>query len=63
MEKFIDGRVSDPLVAWNFITLTMGFKCIYKGQTEESISNEVCVYQVKDGKIISEEFFYDVETD
>jgi hypothetical protein len=63
MEKFIDGWMSDPLVAWSYITLTMRFTCIYKWSTEETTENEICLYQVKDGKIISEQFFYDVETD
>lgn len=59
MEKMVSSWMSDPLVAGNYITLTMGFECIYKWQTESSKSDEVCVYQVKDGKIIKEMFFYD----
>ncbi len=61
MEEFLWWRVSDPLVAWNFITLTMWFEAIYKWQTESKKEEEVCVYEVKEWKIIKEIFFYDVE--
>ena len=58
MEKFISGWVSDPLVAWRFITLTMWFEYQWKWSSEISKDEEVCVYQVKDGKIVKEMFFY-----
>lgn len=60
MEQFLWWRTSDPLVAGNFITLTMWFKCIYTWNTEVSKEEEVCVYEVADGKIIREWFFYSV---
>lgn len=59
MEEFISGWVSDPLVAGDYITMTMWFTCVYTWQTEQSQESEVCVYQVHDGKIIKEMFFYD----
>jgi hypothetical protein len=58
MEKFISWRTGDAQVAGDYITLTMGFTCIYKGHTEETSESEVCVYRVQDGKIISEMFYY-----
>lgn len=61
MEKFISWWVGDPLVAGDYFTLTMGFTCIYKGQTHESHEEEVCVYHVKNGKIAKEMFFYTTE--
>lgn len=57
IEEMHGGFVSDPLVAGDFITLTMGFEATFKerGRVKE---DEVVVYQVKDGKIISEQYFY-----
>ncbi|MEI3802512.1 MULTISPECIES: nuclear transport factor 2 family protein [unclassified Chitinophaga] len=48
--------VSPPLIAGNVIafTLTMDIKLIGRDRTK---MNELCVYHVKDGKIISEQFF------
>jgi hypothetical protein len=56
VEKVHSVEVSEPLVAGNSIafTLTMDFTMKGKGRMK---SPELCVYQVKDGKIISEEFF------
>lgn len=61
MEKFLWSRVSEPVVGGNFFSVAMWFTCIMKGETEEKTENEVIVYQVKDGKIIKEQYFYDVE--
>lgn len=48
--------VSEPLVAGNAITCTMGMDVTMKGQPRMQMS-EVCVYRVKDGKVISEQFY------
>lgn len=48
--------VSDHLVAGNMIALALKMDVTMKGQ-ERSTMNELCVYKVKDGKIISEQFF------
>ena len=47
--------VSDPLVAESAFAVTMGMDVTMKGQPRMLFS-ELCVYRVKDGKIISEEF-------
>ena len=49
--------VSDPLVAENCFAVKMVIDITLKGQGR-MVFNEICVYQVKDGKIISEQFFY-----
>ena len=49
-------EVSDPLVAGNSIAFTMAMDFTMKGKGRMT-SPELCVYQVKDGKVISEEFF------
>jgi hypothetical protein len=48
--------VSDPLVAGNTIAFTMAMDVTMKNQPRMT-TPELCVYQVKDGKIVSEEFF------
>jgi len=57
VEEMHGGSVSDPLVAGNFITLTMSMDVTYKG-APRSNDSEVCVYEVQDGKIVKEQFFY-----
>ena len=49
-------KVSDPLVVGNVIALGLFMDVTMKGQ-ERSSMNELIVYKVKDGKVISEEFF------
>lgn len=53
------GTVSEPLVAGNFFTVVMGIDATYKDRGRMAME-EVCVYGVRDGKIRSEQFFYDV---
>lgn len=47
--------VSDPLVATSSFACTMSMDITMKGQGRMKMS-ELCVYDVKDGKIISEQF-------
>lgn len=49
-------KVSDPLVATNSFACTMWMDVSMKGKGRMDMT-ELCVYHVKDGKIISEEFF------
>ena len=56
VEKLHTIEVSDPLVAGNSIAFTMTMDITIKGKGRMK-SPELCVYQVKDDKIISEEFF------
>lgn len=48
--------VSDPLVATNSFACTMRMDMTMKGRGRMDMT-ELCVYEIKDGKIISEEFF------
>jgi len=48
--------VSDPLVASNSFACTMAMDMTMKEHGRMQMT-ELCVYNVKDGKIISEEFF------
>ncbi|MEP5610983.1 MAG: SnoaL-like domain-containing protein [Cyclobacteriaceae bacterium] len=58
VEEFHSMEISNPIVAENFFSLTMKSKVTMKGQTEPINMDEVCVYNVVDGKVVSEQFFY-----
>jgi hypothetical protein len=47
--------VSDPLVAGNAFACAMHLDLTIKGHGRMSV-NELCIYEVRDGKIISEQF-------
>jgi len=49
-------EVSEPLLAANSFAITMHLNVTMKGQGAMDMT-EICLYKVKDGKIISEEFF------
>ncbi|SHI34694.1 SnoaL-like domain-containing protein [Aquimarina spongiae] len=57
VEEYHGGQISDPLVADNHFSLTMKMDCTFKGQGRMQIE-ELCVYEVNDGKITEEQFFY-----
>ena len=48
--------LSDPLVAANSFALTMQMDVTMKERGHMDMT-ELCIYQVKDGKIVSEQFF------
>jgi hypothetical protein len=56
VEKVHKIEVSDPLVVENSIAFTLSMDITMKGKGRMN-APELCVYQVKDGKIISEQFF------
>lgn len=49
--------VSDPLIAGPFFTIAMGFDATFKEGGRRALK-EVCVYEVRDEKIVREQFFY-----
>lgn len=59
IEEYFGGEVSDAVVADDFFSVMMSQDVKFKGQ-ERSNTSEICVFEVKDGKIISEEFFYNM---
>jgi ketosteroid isomerase-like protein len=56
VEEFHSCTVSDPLVTGQSFAVTMDVGVTMKGQGKVDMS-ELCVYNVKDGKIVSEQFF------
>jgi hypothetical protein len=59
VEEVHSGSISDPIVSGNFFTCAMDMDVTYKGMGRSTM-NEICVYEVKDGKIVSERFHYDM---
>jgi len=57
VDEMYGAEVSDPVVSDDHFAITMKMDIKYKGgpRTKDA---ELCVYGVKDGKIISEQFFY-----
>lgn len=58
VEKINTSSVSEPLVAENFFSCAMYMNVRLKGMEFDIDMDEVCVYNVKDGKIVKEQFFY-----
>lgn len=56
VEKTHNMEVSDPLIATNSFACTMRMHVTMK-QHGEMDMKELCVYTIKDGKILKEEFF------
>ncbi|MGN7823537.1 SnoaL-like domain-containing protein [Chitinophaga sp. 22536] len=50
-------KVSEPLIAGNSIAFVLTMDTKFKGR-DRSTFEELCVYVVKDGKVISEQFFF-----
>ncbi len=61
VEDFHSGDISDPVVAGNHFTVKMDFDCTFKEGGRQQME-ELCVFEVKDGKIASEQFFYEMPT-
>lgn len=57
VEESYGNEVSEPLVAGNAFAFTLTMDIKMKGQ-ERMAMGEVCVYEVKDGKVVSEQFFW-----
>jgi SnoaL-like protein len=49
--------VSDPLVAGNFFSIKFGLDVTWKERGRSSME-EIGVYEVRDGKIVQEQWFY-----
>lgn len=55
VEKMSDMKVSDPVVAGNSFACSMYMDVTMKGGKQMAMT-ELCVYKVKDGKVVEEEF-------
>ncbi len=59
VEEVHNMEISEPLVAGNHFSCTMQMDVTYKGQPRSQFE-EVCVFEVENGKIVNERFFYNV---
>ncbi|TJY35847.1 nuclear transport factor 2 family protein [Pontimicrobium aquaticum] len=59
VEEFHKGGISNPVVAGNHFTAKMDYDVTFKEKGRMQME-EVGVFEVKDGKIINEQFFYDM---
>ena len=57
IEEMHSGYCSEPVVGGNYFSVAMGMDVTMKGGQRMKM-DEIAVFQVKDGKIISEEFFF-----
>lgn len=57
VEEMHNGWCSEPIVGGNFISVAMGMDATMKGMGRIKME-EICVYEVKDGKIVKEQFFF-----
>ncbi|MDB4926043.1 nuclear transport factor 2 family protein [Mucilaginibacter sp.] len=59
VEEIHSGEISDPLVAGSHFTVTMDMDVTYKKSGRMPMS-EIAVFEVKDGKIVAEQFYYNM---
>ncbi len=57
VEEFHGSEISDPIVAGNHFSCSMKMDCTFKEQGRIQIE-EMCMYEVNNGKITAEQFFY-----
>ena len=57
VEEMHGGYTGKPIVAGNFIAFAMGMDATMKGAGRMKM-DEICVYEVNDGKIVKEQFFF-----
>ena len=57
VEEMHGGYSTEPVVAGNHFTVAMGIDCTMKGMGRSKM-DEIAVYEVKDGKIVKEQFFF-----
>ena len=49
--------ISNPIIAGDFFACTMKVDATYK-EHGRNVMDELCVFEVRDGKIVSDRFFY-----
>ena len=57
VEEMHGGFSNQPQIAGNYFAVAMGMDVTMKGQGRMKM-DEIAVYEVKDGKIVKEQFFY-----
>ena len=57
LEQVHASHTSDPMVAGDFFTVNFALDCTMKGRGRVELE-DIGIYRVADGKIVSEQFFY-----
>jgi hypothetical protein len=57
VEEMHGGYCGKPIVAGNHFSVAMGMDATMKGMGRVKM-DEIAVYEVKDGKIVKEQFFF-----
>lgn len=57
IDELISREMSEPIISANHIAFTNHVRARMKDGSEFHL-NEICLYELQDGKIISEQFFY-----
>ena len=57
--EILPASVSEPVVAGNWFSVGMTLDVTYKGRGRTKL-DEICLFRVRDSKIVREQFFYDV---
>jgi len=57
VETFHGARISDPVISSKYFSVSWWIDTTMKGQGRTQM-DEICVYKVENGKIMSEQFFY-----
>lgn len=57
VENFYSNTISEPVISGNFFAVAWETDIQMKGE-ERKTGTELCVYEVRDDKIVSEHFFY-----
>jgi ketosteroid isomerase-like protein len=60
VEQVHSSSVGDPVVAGSWFALPMTMDVTPKGRGRVAM-DELCLYRVRDGRIVREQFFYDVD--
>ena len=60
VEEMHANEVSDPIVAGNHFSVSMKSDATFKGMGRQQME-EVCIYEVENGKVVKEQFFYPVQ--
>jgi len=60
IEEFYSSEVSDPVIAGNYFSISLIMDVTLK-EMGRTLMEEICLYKVENGKIVSEQFFYDSE--
>ena len=57
VEEFHGAKISDPVVSDKYFSVSWWIDTTMKGRGRMQM-DEICVYKVENGKIVSEQFFY-----